>query len=235
VVGLSTNGHRLRELAPALRTAGVTAVNVSVDSLDPARFGAITGSPRLGEVLEGVEAALAAGISPVKLNAVLLRGMNDEDIDGLIDWTRGSPVDVRFIELMRTGRNAELFEKRHVSGGELRLRLLRAGWRERARGPADGPAVAYGNPAHVGRVGIIAPYSEGFCANCNRLRVSSIGGLRLCLFGKGDHSLRPWLSDAGRRDELIAEIRRLIAAKPERHHLKEGDYGNTWNLAATGG
>jgi len=234
-VALSTNGHRLKQLAPELRAAGVTAVNVSVDSLDADRFSRITGTDRLADVVQGVEDCVRLGFDSVKINAVLLKDLNDKDLEGLIQWTRSLPISVRFIELMRTGGNREFFEAHHLSAGTLRLRLLSAGWRQQPRGAGGGPAVVFSHPDHAGTVGLIAPYSQEFCAGCNRLRVTSRGQLRLCLFGESDYSLRPWLASDEQKPELVGRIRALIERKPLSHHLSEGKHGNTWNLASIGG
>lgn len=234
-VALTTNGYRLKQLASELRHAGITSLNVSVDSLDPGRFREITGTDRLDEVLDGIGAALKAGFETVKVNAVLLRDLNDADLEAFLKWTVDVPVSIRFIELMRTGENEELFRRRHLSGGEVKLRLLRQGWSLRERAPGDGPAVEFEHPEHRGRIGIIAPYSQDFCRSCNRLRVSSTGGLRLCLFGEKDHALRPLLQHESQREELIASVRGLMDRKAVSHYLHEGIYGNTGNLAAIGG
>ena len=234
-IGLSTNGYRLRSLARDLRSAGVAAVNVSVDTLDPDRFRAATGSDALPEILGGIDEALALGFDSVKVNAVLMKDVNDQDLALFLDWIRARPVAVRFIELMPTGRNSELFQSRHLSSATLHAELEAQGWRARERGPADGPALELEHPSYRGRIGIIAPYSKDFCASCNRLRVSSTGGLRLCLFAEGDSSLRPWLRAAEQKDELKDRIRALLNQKEVSHYLPEGRYGNNQTFSAIGG
>lgn len=234
-IAITTNGHNLEKLAAPLRRLGVGALNVSLDSLDPARFAALTGRPKLDAVLRGIEAALDCGFASVKVNAVLMKGLNEQDIPAFLDWVRTRPVSVRFIELMRTGRNSSLFQERHLGAGELQLFLRKNGWMEAARGPSAGPAVEYSHPGYAGRIGLIAPYSQDFCLTCNRLRVSSRGDLRLCLFGEEDYPLRPALAGPGYREEVAARVRAMLTRKPESHYLKEGKYGNTWNLASIGG
>ncbi|MHB8879420.1 MAG: radical SAM protein, partial [Myxococcaceae bacterium] len=229
------NGWNLTKLARPLRDAGVTALNVSVDSLDPERFLRATGKPGLAEVLEGIDAALAAGFETVKVNTVLMRGLNDKDFEAFYQWTRRQPISVRFIELMRTGDNRALFEQCHLPSGELLQSLEQAGWARAPRSDGDGPALELTHPGHQGRLGLIAPYSPGFCLSCNRLRVSSQGGLRLCLFGEQDHSLRPWVQSPAHREALTDVIRRLLVRKPASHHLHEGKHGSTSSLAAIGG
>lgn len=233
-VGLTTNGYRLASIARDLRAAGLTSLNVSVDSLDPARFREITGTDRLDRVVAGVEAALAAGIPSVKLNAVLLRGMDDTELSRFLAWTARAPITVRFIELMQTGDNVVLFRRARLPASEIREKLERLGWRRLARDAGDGPAVNYGHPDHAGKTGIISAYADGFCDSCNRLRVSSVGDLKLCLFGDGTASLRPLLRE-GRRDDLMDRIERAVTVKPAGHELGAGRCGTTSNLALTGG
>ncbi len=232
---LTTNGSRLKELARPLHQAGLTAVNVSIDSLDRKRFSEITGTDRLEAVLAGVESALSAGFETVKVNAVLLRDWNDHEVAHFIEWVRDRPISVRFIELMRTGNQGDFFNYRHLTAGKIQLELLKSGWIQNVKHTTDGPAVVYRHPQYQGTMGLIAPYSRDFCKGCNRLRVSSTGGLRLCLFGEKDESLRPYLTDDSQHDELVARIQTLVMAKPISHHLHEGNYGNTWNLAGIGG
>ena len=234
-IAITTNGNRLEELAIPLRKAGVTSVNISVDSLDKETFQKITGTDRFEQVLRSVDHALSAGFENVKINTVLLREKNDHELSNFIFWVRERPVSVRFIELMQTGKNRELFERRHLSGGTVQFELLRSGWTPLARKRDDGPAVVYHHPDYAGTIGIIAPYSQDFCKTCNRLRVSSRGALRLCLFGEKDESLRDCLTDDSGREELVARVRRLVLGKPISHFLHEGKYGNTWNLAGIGG
>ncbi len=234
-VALSTNGYRLAQLAGPLRAAGVNALNISVDSLDKERFWKITGQDRLHDVLKGIDAAFSLGFSAIKVNVVLMKDHNDLDLDSYLKWVRRAPVSVRFIELMRTGDNRELFKTRHLSAGTIQLKLLALGWSMRRRAEGDGPAVEFEHPGYAGRIGLIAPYSTDFCRSCNRLRVSSQGGLRLCLFGEQDHSLRHLLRFEHQKNELIAAVHGRIGEKAATHYLHDGKYGNTQDFAAIGG
>lgn len=233
-VALSTNGARLSALAGALAEAGVSAVNVSVDSLDPARFRDVTGRDDLPKVLDGVERALALGLA-VKINAVLMKGVNDRELDGFVAFARERPVEVRFIELMPVADNMEFFAERHLKAASLVERLLADGWTEAPRAEADGPARRFTKPGHRGAVGVIAPYAKDFCATCNRLRITSRGRLRLCLFAEGEHSLRALLSRDDQRAELQASVRGLLGLKEVSHSLPEGKLGDTRHFAAIGG
>jgi len=234
-VGLTTNGYRLAEIASELRDVGLTSLNVSVDSLDPERFQQITGSTRFDRVVAGVEAALAAGIPSVKVNVVLMRGMEDRELHAFLAWTRERPLTVRFIELMETGENGLFFRRSRLPAAEVREKLLRLGWSRLPRDAGDGPATSYGHPDHAGKAGLISAYSTGFCDSCNRLRVSSVGDLKLCLFGDRMVSLRPLLGSDAAGATLMDLIEAAVTRKPAAHELAEGQCGSTANLAMTGG
>jgi len=234
-LAMTTNGYRLRETAADLRAAGIDAINISIDSLESERFEEITGDRRFDKVVDSVDACLEQGFDAVKINTVLLKGLNDHQLPDFFEYVRTRPVALRFIELMQTGDNQEYFEKRHVSGNVVRDRLLAAGWQRKERGPVDGPAVEYTHPEHAGRIGLIAPYAPGFCDTCNRLRVTARGGLRLCLFGHGSQNLRPFLQRDDDREQLKACVLTALWGKKASHFLHEGDFGDTPHLASTGG
>jgi cyclic pyranopterin phosphate synthase len=235
-LAFSTNGYRLHKHAAEWRRAGLSAVNVSVDSLDPATFHRVTGHDRLHEVLSGVEAAVAAGYEQVKINAVLLRDINDGQIDGFLEWVRDRPVEVRFIELMQTGDNLAYFRRHHVSADLLKQKLLTSGWRMQPRGDESaGPALEYRHPEYRGGIGIIAPYAQNFCNSCNRLRVTARGELRLCLFGTQGASLRELLQHDEQKSALAQKIIELLRYKRSSHFLARGNTGVTMHLASVGG
>lgn len=234
-VAITTNGCLLPRHIRTWREAGLTALNVSLDSLDPARFHAITGHDRFVEVTEGVEIALGLGFDSVKLNAVLLRGLNDDELPAWCEYLRERDVAIRFIELMRTGDNAAYFERHHVRGETLEEQLLAAGWSLRPRAPDAGPAREYAHPDYRGRIGVIAPYSKDFCAGCNRLRVTARGDLRLCLFGDFGIALRPLLQSDADHDALVARIATQLGLKAAGHGLHQGQTGITPHLASIGG
>ncbi|TNE42609.1 MAG: GTP 3',8-cyclase MoaA [Sphingomonadales bacterium] len=234
-VAMTTNGYRLEERASAWRAAGVSAINISLDSLDPTRFAAITGHDRLAALLRGVEAASEAGFDSIKLNAVLMRGVNDDELEAMIDFVAERDLSLRFIEVMRTNDNARFFAERHLPGQTVIDRLLAAGWQRLPRSEGAGPAIEFGRPQTKGRIGIIAPYAKGFCASCNRLRISSDGRLHLCLFGDGGLDLRPLLQRDADHTELVERIRTLTGEKGPAHRLHEGNSGATPHLASIGG
>ena len=234
-LALSTNGHSLKRNAAAYRRAGISAVNISLDSLKEGSFREITGSNRHKEILEGVDAALDAGFDIVKTNAVLMRGLNDGELPMFLDWAKNRPISFRFIELMQTGAIGEMFMQRHIRANFIHSTLIRSGWVPNPRQIDDGPALEYSHKDYKGRIGIIAPYSEHFCQTCNRLRVSSRGRLQLCLFGAGDLSLRPWLASEEQCRDLQRVICESLTSKLPRHRLHEADAGQTENLSMIGG
>jgi cyclic pyranopterin phosphate synthase len=236
-LALSTNGTELERLAPALRAAGVDRVNVSVDTLDGQRFHEITRRGDLQRVWAGVEGALAAGFEPVKLNSVLLADHRPDDVDRLVDLTLERPLHVRFIEMMPTAANRHLHGEGFLSCAWVRERIeMRFGDLEPVT-PAvrTGPAATYRIPGAPGVIGFITPLSHTFCHDCNRLRLTARGELRLCLFADRVHPLRHLLGEAAPRRGLEREILRVLAEKPEEHHLTQGDYGNLVSFMQIGG
>ena len=234
-IALTTNGCRLPHLVRGWREAGLTALNVSLDSLDPQRFLDITGHDRFAEVTAGIEQALGLGFDAVKVNAVLLRGRNDDELPAWLEYLRERDLAVRFIELMRTGDNREFFERHHVRAESLQQQLLAAGWQLGERAADAGPALEYAHPEYRGRIGVIAPYAKDFCAGCNRLRVTARGDLRLCLFGDFGVSLRPLLQSDADHDALVARIATQLGLKAAGHGLHQGLTGITPHLASIGG
>lgn len=234
-LAMTTNGYRLKQQAQAFADAGINALNVSIDSLDAAKFQRITGHDRLKDILEGIDLARKAGIGPIKINCVLIKGVNDDEWPDFAAWARREALSVRFIELMQTGDNGAYFHKHHLSGAVLQDWLVQQGYGLCPREALGGPAVEYARPDHAGRMGIIAPYSKDFCTTCNRLRVTARGDLRLCLFGEYGYGLRPYLQTADQRGELTQRIADLLSYKTRSHHLGQGQTGLTPHLASIGG
>jgi cyclic pyranopterin phosphate synthase len=238
-VALSTNGWNLRHIARDLKKAGLDQVNVSVDSLNRERFADWTGTEKsagkLDEVLAGIDEALAVGIKKVKINAVLTKENFVDDFGDFQDWVRHKPVCVRFIELMPTAQNQELFFAQHIRSDQLRAKLLAEGWAPQVRGTSDGPATEFCHPEFNGRIGLIAPYEKQFCEGCNRLRVTSRGSLRLCLFGEGEHALRPLLQNSEQILDLQNYVRQVLGLKDASHHLPDHNYGDNRTFSSMGG
>jgi cyclic pyranopterin phosphate synthase len=215
---LSTNGVLLEAMAPDLLAAGITHVNVSVDTLDPARFERVTRGGSLERVWRGIERVLAIGLPVVKLNAVLMRGVNDGEIEDFARLTYRLPVSVRFIELMPLAHCGEVHEDLYVPADAVLATLAGLGDAEEvARGANDGPARCFRLPGARGSVGIITPVSESlFCARCNRVRLSATGQLKLCLFGDEYVDIRAALRAGGDPRVLESALIRAMALKPEK-------------------
>ncbi len=231
----TTNGYRLEKNAKAWRDAGLDAINVSVDSFRPEVFHKVTGHDRLREVEAGIEACLDEGYDAVKINAVLLKGVNDQDLSLFQDYVRNRPVSVRFIELMRTGDNAEYFDRYHVSADILAQNLEQEGWVRKTRAAGAGPAIEYVHSDYAGAIGLIAPYSKDFCKTCNRLRVSALGKLHLCLFTEFGMDLRPFLQADEQLEELKVFLCKALQTKAQSHYLDEGVTGGNHRFADIGG
>ena len=208
---LTTNGSRLAELAGPLRRAGVDRLNVSLDTLRPDRFAALTRGGRLQDVLDGIAAAEAAGF-PLKLNAVLLGGVNDDEIPALAALTREKPWQVRFIELMPMGPCAAWPAARFVPAEA----VLRACPELRPDG-CGGVAERFRFPGAPGSVGLIRPLSHRFCGSCDRLRLTADGKLKPCLHSGAEIPVRGLRGAA-----LEAAVAAAVAAKPAAHHLASG-------------
>ena len=205
---MTTNGTLLPTMAGALKAAGVSRLNISLDTLDAEKYAAITRVGVLDEALRGIEAALDAGFAGIKINAVLIGGFNDGEIPALADLTRRWPVDVRFIELMPMTEN-ETFGKNAYVPDEAVLTVLP----ELVPAPQnDGVARLYRLPGAKGNVGLISAVSNHFCAGCNRIRLTADGKLKPCLHSDQEHSIKG-LSE----EEMRREIEKVILAKPACH------------------
>jgi len=235
LLATTTNGYKLAQNAQKWRDAGLDAINISIDSFDAKTFHEVTGHDRLGQVMDGLEACLAAGYKSVKLNAVLLKGINDQSLQKFLDFIKTRPVSIRFIELMRTGDNAEYFKKHHLPASHITSQLETAGWVQKTREIGAGPAQEYVHGDFAGRIGLIAPYSKDFCATCNRLRVSARGDLHLCLFSEHGISLRHFLQNDDDITALQEFVRQSLTVKKATHFLHDGLSGGMQKLADIGG
>ncbi len=234
-VATTTNGYRLKSGIESWRQAGLTRLNVSIDSLDPRLFHQITGENRFHEVMGGIDAAFEAGFERVKVNTVLLREFNSHQFSQFLAWVKDRPIQLRFIELMQTGDMDAFFQRYHQSGVAFRNQLMAEGWQLKARGESDGPAEVYRHDDYQGEIGLILPYDDGFCESCNRLRVSALGKLHLCLFGEQGIDLRELLAADDQQAELIERIRESLNQKKQTHFLHDGNSGMTPHLASIGG
>ena len=224
-VCMTTNGVLLPRYAAELKDAGLTRLNISLDTLDPEKYKAITRVGRLEEALAGLEAAEAAGFTGTKLNAVLLGGVNDGELPRLVELTKERALELRFIELMPIGECAGWDRSRFIPG-EAVLRAV----------PAlepigqSGVARLYRVPGWKGRVGLIDPISHRFCESCNRIRITADGKIKPCLHSAGEFDLKG-LDRAGMREVL----RRAILSKPRRHSLAEQGSESLRNMNEIGG
>jgi GTP 3',8-cyclase len=230
-ISLSTNAVLLREHAARLRDAGVDRVNVSLDSLRPERVDAI--ARRAGSyqaIMDGLAAAEEVGFAPIKVNAVILRGRNDDELEDFARITLERPWHIRFIEVMPVGENLGVSMAEYVPAVEMLQRLRSIGALRPVPGPAgNGPATYFRFDGAAGTVGVITPMSHNYCDRCNRMRLTANGRLRPCLFGDIETDLRTPLR-AGQPIEPL--VRATLAIKPERHHLVQGSAAGSGGLLA---
>lgn len=224
-LAMTTNAQTLAQTAEALASAGLSRVNISLDTLNEERYRRITRGGDLTKTLQGIDAALQAGLSPVKINAVLMKGINDDEIRALTDLTRDRDIHVRFIELMPIGFAREQSDK------YLPVSYVVAQLPELVPVATDGVAKRYKLPGAVGTVGLITPLSDHFCASCNRVRMQADGKLKLCLHADAQYDMKEALR-SGR--DLQKEIRNLLLQKPKEHHLAEGEQVDE-GMSAIGG
>lgn len=232
-LAMTTHGGRLARHAFEWKDAGLDQVNISIDSLDPRQFAAITGQDKLKEVLKGLDTALEAQLD-VKVNTVLMNDFSDARLDRFLAWLKTTPVTLRFIELMQTGDHGQFYASHRQSGEPLKARLLSDGWQPLIRRKDAGPAQEFYHPDFAGRIGLIMPYSKDFCQTCNRLRVAANGNLHLCLFSEQGISLNDYLQ-TGDYVGLQQFLQTTLVSKDVSHHLQDGNTGATRHLAMLGG
>ncbi len=231
-VGLTTNGVFFARMAGNLRAAGLKRVNISLDSLRRDTFRSITRSDRLDEVLAGIHKALDLGFDPVKINVVLLQGINEPDVPGFARLTMEKPLDVRFIERMPFGADPVPDSPDSFSSLKV-LDLIREQVGEllpEKRGPLDGPATMFRIKGAKGRIGIIDPVTGHFCGTCNRLRLTARGALRPCLLSGQEIDVRGPLRNGASRDEIGRIIQAAVHAKPVGHSSRLCAMGEGMNL-----
>ncbi|AUJ36330.1 GTP 3',8-cyclase MoaA [Vibrio vulnificus] len=234
-VATTTNGYRMEKHIGEWKEAGLNQINVSVDSLDPRMFHQITGENKFHQVMSGIDRAFEVGFEQVKVNVVLMKDLNHNELPAFLHWIKHRPIQLRFIELMQTGEMDTLFQQHHVSGVAIRNHLIANGWLLKAKAANDGPAQVFVHPDYQGEIGLIMPYEKDFCASCNRLRVSAKGKLHLCLFGDRGVELRDLLQQDDQESDLIARIQSELQTKSVSHFLNEGQTGMTPHLASIGG
>ncbi len=207
---LTTNGSLLAEKAPALKAAGLRRVNVSLDTLNPEKFRAMTKRGDLDKVLEGLFAAKHSGLQPIKINAVIERGVNDDDILDLVDFSRKNGFDIRFIEYMDVGNSNGWLSEKVVPKAEILSKITsHYGLRETGRRGGSAPSVDYQVIDSTGDIGVIASVTEPFCSSCTRARLTADGKLVTCLFSARGHDLKALIRN-GASDEKVRNVIRAV-------------------------
>ena len=234
---ITTNGYRLDKIANDIKNSGLDGINISIDSLEANTFKKITGHDRLAEILRGIKELQKLNFKNIKINAVLLKGVNDteKDFNNWAEFLKNNEIDFRYIELMQTGDNLDYFKKYHVPSKKFSDFLNNNDWVIQTFGKDSGPSKNYLNPKFKGKFGVIAPYSKDFCKSCNRLRITAKGDLRLCLFGNTGINIRHLMQKDSQIEELKDLILKQLNFKKESHYLEIGDTGLTKNLSTTGG
>ena len=220
-LSITTNGVLLSRFAESLFKSGIKRINVSLDTLKPERYAAITRRDCFEEVWRGIEIAREVGFEPIKLNVVMMQGVNDDEIEDLGRLTYRYPFHVRFIEFMPFQSDDQF--RKFMSADDILARLARvAPLNPTESRNSNGPALHYRFPGALGKIGIISPISHHFCPTCNRLRLTSDGKLRTCLFAKDETDLRTPMREGASDEEIMGIIRAAINAKPEKHSLESG-------------
>jgi GTP 3',8-cyclase len=230
-IALSSNAVLLADMAEELRDVGVGRVNISLDSLKPDRVDAIARRPgSYQRIMAGLAAAERVGLTPIKINVVVMRGRNDDELEDFARITRDRPWHVRFIEVMPVGENLGISAEEYVPAPEMLRRVRSMGSLEPVDGPmGNGPATYFRFPDAPGTVGVITPMSHNYCDTCNRMRLTADGQLRPCLFGDLHTNLRDPLRAGEPLEPLIEQTLRI---KPERHHLVQGSTAGSGGLLA---
>lgn len=227
-VAITTNGILLADMAYDLADAGIARINISLDTMKPDRFQKITGINGLQKVLAGIDKAEAAGLSPIKINTVVMRGINDDEIEDFVRLAIQKPYQIRFIELMPTdGWASDEHRNLFMAESEIIERVQQIGVLESARADAHfGPAKVYSLPEAKGKIGFIAPLSHHFCDQCNRLRLTADGRIKPCLFSNHEIDLKNALRAGASKARLMEILKTAVNKKPRGHKLAEGQLQN---------
>ncbi|KFX68524.1 molybdenum cofactor biosynthesis protein A [Pseudomonas taeanensis MS-3] len=220
-LAITSNGSQLAELAPQLRAAGVKRLNISLDSLQRERFAAFTRRDKLDQVLAGIDAACAAGFARIKLNTVVQKGRNDDEVLDLVEYAMGRGLDISFIEEMPLGSiSSHQREQTFCSSDEVRQRIEQRYPLVRSNTVTGGPSRYWQVVGSDTRVGFISPHSHNFCGDCNRVRVTAEGKLVLCLGHDGALDLKSLMrAHPGDSRRLREALQQALQLKPERHHF----------------
>lgn len=227
-IAMTTNGLLLKDMAQSLKDAGLNRVNISLDTLDEDKYKEITRGGKLSKVLEGIDEAIKVGLTPIKINSVLVGGFNDDEIQDLVDLTKKG-IDIRFIELMPIGEAANFAQEKFISNNKVIEKVNKLIPIEKE--DPSSPANYYKLDKASGKVGLINPISCKFCSDCNRVRLTSTGKLKLCLHSNREIDLGRALRDGKDIKKIISES---IWTKEESHHLEDENYINR-NMNQIGG
>lgn len=236
-LALSTNGVFLAGQARALKQAGLDRVNVSLDTLNPNRFREIAGIDRLNDVLDGIEEAIACGLTPLKINTVLMKGINDDEILDLVRFAAGKEIEIRFIELMPTNHFVQIDPRGRFLSSEIARAVIEKEFVLLGRDAYfSSPAQVYSIAGTNARVGFISPLSNLFCSRCNRLRLKANGALKTCLHGIEDLNLKALLRAGVGLEEIKRQIEAVVFSRPEQHFLNEsGEKHHDFQMSQVGG
>jgi cyclic pyranopterin phosphate synthase len=233
-LSLSTNASRLKWFSDDLHRAGVRRLNISLDTLDEEKFNRITGN-QLQPVLQGIDAALAKGFHPIKINMVIMKGINDDEAEAMVEFCIQRGLTLRFIETMPVGNGGRSASQHYLPLSEIEARLKRRYSMKPAAVRGSGPARYFQIDDTGLVVGSITPQSQHFCDTCNRVRLSVTGDLHLCLGQEERLPLRPLLRSGVGNKEICQAIRDAIARKPQRHHFNETPEAILRPMSALGG
>jgi len=224
-LSMTTNGQLLAERCEPLVRAGLQRINISLDSLDAEKFERVTRTRKFQSVMDGIHAAQASALKPVKVNAVLVRGLNDDEVEAFADLARRTGIVMRFIEFMPLDADRHWSRELVVPAAEVRRRI-------EARWPLEQIPHAVSETARKfrfadgapGEIGLISPVTEPFCGHCSRIRVTADGKLRTCLFSQEDHDLRPLVRNGASDEKLAGYIERMVMEKEAGHRINEPDF-----------
>jgi GTP 3',8-cyclase len=224
-LSMTTNGHLLAERCERLIQAGLRRINISLDSLDPARFEKITRTKSFATVISSIDAAQSSALAPVKINAVLVRGINDDEVEAFAAFARERAVIMRFIEYMPLDADRHWNRGLVVSAAEI-YRRIHARWplQQIPHEPSETARKYRFADGAPGEIGLIAPVTQPFCGHCSRIRLTADGKLRTCLFSKDDHDLRSLLREGASDEDLVTYIRSVVMEKEEGHRINEPDF-----------
>ncbi|KQY94015.1 cyclic pyranopterin phosphate synthase MoaA [Paenibacillus sp. Root52] len=216
-IALTTNGIYLAAYADRLKSAGLTRVNISLDSLKPERFARITRGGKVDRVLDGIIASQRAGFQPIKLNVVLMKGVNDDEVEDFLRMTLEAPIDIRFIEYMPIGDSGSSWKSSYMPLEHV-LKTCGDKWNYESCGDVygNGPADSYRIAGAAGTFGLIHPVSSHFCGSCNRLRLTADGNIKPCLYWSDEYNVRPLVGD----DKAVQDLfYKALGSKPETHDM----------------